>query len=131
MKQFLLAIVVLLLAGTVVFAQQAGGGPPSSSETRQNAQQFLNQGRTNASQFESTLDDLNARNTSNRDAATYNRLRSEISRLENSINTEQAKVRASLDSGVKVSAELLGRIQRLIDQHKAKTDELEAFTSQR
>ena|GEM_PF-1019434 len=128
MKQFLLTIFVLLLVGTMVYAQQTGN-PPTSAETRQEAQQLLNQSRTNSSQFESTLADLNARNTSNRDAIYYNQLRAEIDRLENSIKTEENKARLSLDRGVKVSPELIQRIERLISQHKAKTDELEAFTS--
>ena len=129
MKQFFLTLVVLILVGTTVYAQQTGS-QPTSAETRQNAQQSLSQSRTNSSQFESTLADLKARNTSNRDAIYYNQLMAEIERLENQINTEEGKARLSLDRGVKVDAALINRIEQLINQHKAKTDELEAFTSQ-
>ena len=130
MKQILLTIVVLLLAGTMVYAQQAGG-PPQSAETRQSAQQTVTQSRTNSSQFVAALADLNARNTSNIDAAYYNQLKADIDKLEAAITSEEGKIRASLDRGSKVGPQLFERIQRLIDQHKAKTDELDAFTSTR
>ena len=132
MKRILLATLILLLAGMTVYAQQAAQGGtnlPSSSQTKQNAQQYLTQAKTNGSQFTSALSDLNARNLSNKDLITFNQLKTEIDRLEALINTEQARIGGNLDSGHKVDAELLNRIQRLIDQHKAKMDELEAFIS--
>ena len=49
--------------------------------------------------------------------------------LENQINDEQTRLNASLDRNIRVSRETFDRIQRLIDQHKAKLAELEAFTS--
>ena len=128
MKKFLLTIVILFVAGSfVLYAQQAS--PPSSAQTKQNAQQYLGQGKTNSSQFETTLNDLIARNKSNKDAATYNRLRSEIDRLEEQIKKEETQMGVSLDRGTKVSADSLNKIQRLVDQHKAKLAELESFIS--
>ena len=129
MKRILLAFVILLVAGTFVYAQQAASSPPSSAQTKQAAQQYLGQARTNSSQFETTLSDLNARNVSNKDAATFNRLRSEINRLEEQIKKEETQMRSSLDRGTKLSSESLNSIQRLVDQHKAKVAELEAFIS--
>ena len=126
MKKTLLVIIILLLAGITLYAQQAGG-PPQTAETKQSAQQLSTQAKTNSSQFEATLADLNARNVSNKDAETYNRLKSEIDRLESLINTEQTKIRATLDSGRKLSPEFFNRLQRLIDRHKAKVTELDAF----
>jgi len=125
MKRIFLVAVVLLLAGAL-YAQQPGA-LPSSSQTKQNAQQYSTQAKSNSSQFESGLADLNARNTSNKDLETYNRLRGEISQLESLINTEQNKVGANLDRGQKASKASLDRIDRLIKQHQAKIAELDAF----
>ena len=127
MKRVLLTIVVLLVAGSFVNGQQAG--LPTSAQTKQSAQQSLSQSKTNGSQFESTLNDLMARNGSNVDAYNYNRLMAEINDLESRITAEETRVGNSLDRGTKVSPELLDRIQRLIDQHKAKMAELESFIS--
>ena len=128
MKRISLFTIILLMVSLAVFAQQAGG-PPQSAEVKQNAQQTLTQGRTNSSQFESTLADLRARNTSNLDADTYNRLRNEIEQLEFQINVEQTRIRSRLDRGTKVNPAMFDRVQRLIDQHKAKLAELEKFTT--
>jgi FMN-dependent NADH-azoreductase len=124
-----MAIVVLLFVGVMVHAQAGGATLPSSSETRQTAQQFLSQAKTNSSQFESTLADLTARNVSNKDLEAFTRLRNEINQLESLINNEQARANNTLQGGSRFDGELLNRIQRLIDQHKAKIAELEAFVS--
>ena len=129
MKRISLITIILLVISVAAFAQQAGGGPPQTAETKQSAQQTLSQGKTNSSQFESTLADLQARNTSNLNADTYNRLKSEIEQLEFQINMEQTKIRARLDRGTKVNPAIFDRVQRLIDQHKAKLAELETFTT--
>ena len=128
MKRISLIAVILLVISMAVFAQQASG-PPQTAETMQSAQQTLTQGRTNSSQFESTLTDLKARNTSNLNADTYARLKNEIDLLESQINVEQTRIRSRLDKGTKVNPAMFDRVQRLIDQHKAKLAELEQFTS--
>jgi hypothetical protein len=128
MKKILLVNILLLAAGLTVFAQQAGERP-TSAQTRENANRLLQQSRTNASQFESTYNDLNTRNTSNNDVVVFNQLKAEIERLEALITTEQSRIRATLDSGSRVSPELLQRVQRLMNQHKQKLAELEAFAS--
>jgi hypothetical protein len=128
MKRCFLAI--LLLGGIVtVYAQQSGAGLPTSAQTKQNAQQYVDQAKTNSSQFESTQAALNASNTSNRDTAAYNKLKGEIDKLETSINAEQAKIKAALDSNSKVSPELFERVDKLIEKHKAKIAEMEAFSA--
>ena len=127
MKRILLTLVVLLVFSSLVYSQQST--LPSSAQTRQNAQQYLGQARTNATQYESTLNDLIARNLGNKDLATFNRLKSEIERLETMITREQAQMGATLERGTKVSTESLDRIQRLIDQHRAKLAELDTFIS--
>ena len=129
MKNVLLITVILLLAGSMVYAQQGTSSPPTSQQTKQEAQQFLDQGKKNSSNFESTLAELNAGNTSNRDTTRFNQLKSEIQSLETKINTEQGKIKATLDKGAKVNKDALDRVQGLIDQHKAKLAELESFAS--
>ena len=129
MKRILLVAVVLLMVGTVVSAQQGGAEPPTSSQTKQSAQQFLNQVKTNHKEYEDTLEDLKARNGSNKDAYTFNRLKGEIERIEATINSEQKAIRSSLDRGTKVNTEVMGRIENFIIQHKEKMDELDAFVS--
>jgi hypothetical protein len=128
MKRFLITIIVLLLASAMTYAQQARGTPnPTSAQVRQSAQQFLTQGRANSSQFESIFAELQAGRTSNVDSIAFNRLKFEIETLESMITAEENRLKATLDNGRNVSQELLDRVQRLINQHKSKLDELEAF----
>ena len=135
MKRIFLAAIILLVIGIAAFAQQTTTlettNRPTSVQTKEEAREYLNQGRSNSSQFDASQAELNTRNNSNNDMHTFNRLKTEIDRLEASISSEENKVRASLDRGVKVSPELIDRIERLIEQHKAVTDELDAFTSTR
>jgi hypothetical protein len=129
MKRISLTVAILFAASVAVFAQQAGTERPTSAQTRDEATRLLDQTRTNSSQFESTFDDLSARNTGNTDSATYSQLKAEIARLENLINTDQSRIRASLDAGTRVSPELFQRVRRLMNQHRQKMAELEAFTT--
>ena len=132
MKRFFLTVIILFVAGMVVSAQQAStqnaGNRPTSTQTKESARQYLSQGRTNSTQFDSTQSDLNTRNTSNSDASTFLKLRNEIDALEASIRDEQTKISASLERGLKVKQATLDRVQQLIDQYKAKLAELEAFS---
>ena len=128
MKRILWVAAVFFVFNVVAYAQSAQ--PLSSAEIRQNAQQLLTQVRTNHSQFESTQADLNARNRSNTDAATLQRLRNELSRLEGWINREHSSIASSLDTGNLVSSELLDRVQRFIEQHTTALGNLEEFISQ-
>jgi len=125
MKRVLLAVVVFFMVGFVAHAQIL-----TSAEVRQNAQQYLGQARTNATQFGDIQADLYARNASNVDAVTFNQLRAEIDRLEASITTEQTRIRNALDSGTRVSPELFSRVQRLMDRHAARLADLETFIAQ-
>ena len=125
MKKILLVTVIFLAAGTLAYAQQSD--LPSSAEVRQQAQQFLNQARANTSEIEGILADLRARNSGNRDIDIYNRLRAEIEHLEGRIKSEEVRIGVFLDQGMNVSAEMLNRIERMVNQHKAKQAELEAF----
>jgi len=121
MKLVLLTTAVFFAGAVAAFAQQ--------SQIRQEAQQSLSQSRSNATQFEATLNDLQARNASNVDAAYYNQLRAEINRLEAAIETEQARIRASLDAGTRVGPEMFNRVQRLIEMHAERLAELQEFVS--
>jgi cytoskeletal protein RodZ len=125
-------VVILLTTGIAVFAQQntqRTSNRPTSEQTKSNAKQFAEQGKSNASDFDSMQASLNARNTSNDDARQFNQLKSEIEKLEASIVAEQNKISATLEKGVKVSRETLDNVQRLIDKHKEKVAEMEAFSS--
>ena len=127
MKRFL-AVLILLAAGITVFAQ--GTERPTSAQTKQNASQYLDQGRSNSEQYDSTFADLNARNKSNNDTAAFNQLKADIEKLDVAIAKEQNDIKAKLDSGVRVSPEVFQRLQRLMNQHNGKLAELEAFTKQ-
>ena len=133
MKRIFLAAVILLVAGITVYAQepanQGGASRPTSSQTKQEAQQYLAQVKANASQFESTMDDHNTRSASNKDADAFNRIKAEIDRLEARINSEQSSIDLSLRDGRRANQAALKRVQQLMEQHKAKTSELEAFLS--
>ena len=126
-------VVILLATGIAVFAQQANTqrttNRPSSQQTRDNAKQYLEQGKSKATAFDTTQADLNARNVGNDDERRFNQLRSEIERLEAAIVAEQNKISATLERGVKVSRETLDNVARLLDQHKQKLAELESFSS--
>jgi cytoskeletal protein RodZ len=125
-------VVILLATGIAVFAQQANTqrttNRPTSQQTKDSAKQFLEQSRTNASQFDSTQASLNTRNTGNDDERRFNQLRAEIERLEAQIIAEQNKISATLERGIKVSRETLDNVSRLLERHKEKLAELEAFT---
>ena len=120
-------VVVLLTTSIAVFAQ-AKSTRPSSEQTRDSAKQYLEQGKTNASQFDSMQSSLNARNTGNDDARNFNQLKTEIERLEAQIVAEQNKISSTLERGIKVSRETLDNVQRLLDRHKERLAELESFS---
>ena len=126
-------IVIFLATSIAAFSQQAAtqgaSNRPTSAQTKESASQYLKQGRTNSSQFDSIQASLTARNTSNDDATAYSQLKDEIDKLESSIREEQNRISATLDRGIKVNQETLDRVQKLIDKHKAKLAELESFAS--
>ena len=132
MKRIFLATLILLITGIAVFAQQTTAlettNRPTSGQTKEEAREYLNQGRSFATQFDASQAELNVRNTSNNDMHTFNRLRDELDRLEAAITQEQNRRAASLDKGLKVEQDSIDGIQPLIDQYKAKLAELEAFS---
>ena len=128
MKRTLLVTIMLLFAGLIVYAQQTGTAV-SSAQIKQNAQQTLTQAKSNSSQFESTMDTLNALNGGNIDAGLYEKLKAEIDRLEADIKNEQTQMQAKLDKGTKVSSFMVDKIQRLIDQYNSAIADLERFVS--
>ena len=124
-------VVILLATSIAVFAQQANrtSTRPTSDQTRENAKQYLEQARSASQKYNETQSDLNARNVGNDDERRFNQIKAEIERLEVLIATEQYKISTTLDKGVKVSRETLDNVSRLLDQHKQKLAELEAFSS--
>jgi uncharacterized protein HemX len=130
----ILVVVILLSTGIAVFAQQTTTqrtSRPTSEQTKDSAKQYLEQGKTNASQFDSMQASLNSRNIGNDDARSFNQLKAEIEKLEASIVAEQNKISTTLEKGIKVSRETLDNVQRLIDKHKEKLAELEAFSARK
>jgi len=125
-------VVVLLATGIAVFAQQTSAqrttNRPTSEQTKDSAKQFLDQGKTNASQFDSMQASLNTRNIGNDDERRFNQMKAEIERLEAQIVAEQNKISATLERGIKVSRETLDNVQRLLDRHKERLAELESFS---
>ena len=124
-------VVILFATSIAVFAQQANRNStrPTSDQTKESARQYLEQGKANATQFDSVQKNLNSRNVGNDDERTFNQLKAEIERLEASIVAEQNKISATLEKGLKVSRETLDNVQRLIDKHNDKLTELQAFSS--
>ena len=123
-------VVILFATGIAVFAQaNRTSTRPTSDQTKASAKQYLEQANSNASQFESVQANLNARNVGNDDERNFNLLKAEIERLEASIVSEQNKISATLEKGIKVSKEALDNVQRLIDKHKDKLAELQAFST--
>ena len=132
MKGIFLTVAILFAASLTVFAQQQTGAigatsRPTSAQTRDTASQFLNQAKSNSTQFDTNQSDLNTRNTANSDSHAFDTLKKEIERLETQITDEQNRSANNLNGGAKLNQESLDRIQRLLDQHKAKIAELEAF----
>ena len=124
MKPFLLTIAAIILVSAAVHAQQ-----PTSAQTRQTAQEFLTRSQATLVELEEILANLKSSNTSNFDAGTFNRLRAEITRIENSIIAEETMIKDVLDRGNRVNPEAINRVERLVTQHRMKINELELFVS--
>ena len=123
MKRIFIVVVILLAAGAMAYAQRA------ADPTREDMDKYLEQAKDHASEFESMFDDLKSRNNRSGDIATFNRLKSEIDSLESRINTESNNISATHDRGNRVSTEIMGNLERLINQHKAKVEELDKHLS--
>jgi len=129
MKRILFVVVVFLLAGALYAQQARTGNHPSSSQTKQDAQQYSTQAKSRSSQFEADLAELLARNVSNKDLETFNRIKSEIEELESKIGEEKNKIITDLDKGHVATTTSLNRVDRLIKQHQTKIKELDTFIS--
>jgi uncharacterized protein HemX len=125
-------VVILLATGIAVFAQQSNSrttNRPSSDQTRQNARQYLEQARNASQKYDAAQSDLNARNVGNDDERRFNQIKAELERLEAAIVAEQNKISNTLEKGIKVSPEVLENVQKMLEKHKQKVEELEAFSS--
>jgi predicted metal-dependent hydrolase len=124
-------VVILFAAGITVFAQQTNrtSSRPTPEQTRENMKQYLEQSKEKASRFDSTQDELKARNTGNDDERRFSKLKTEIEGLETSIRVEHYRISAALEKGATVSRETLDNVQRMLDRHKEKLSELEFFSS--
>ena len=130
MKRILLTAVILFLAGTAIYAQQAASAPPTTEQTRQSAQQYISNGKSKSTQFDTYLDDFKTRNTSNDNASNFRRLSYEANQLETRINREGAIITNLLDSGNQASDVRLDRYELLVKQYKWKLAEMETLVSE-
>ena len=128
MKRILLAAIILFLAGTAIYAQQAT--LPTTEQTRQSAQQYVNNGKSKSSQFDTYLDDFKTRNTSNDNASNFKRLSYEANQLEARINREGTIINGLLDRGNHASDVRLDRYEHLVNQYKWKLAEMETLVSE-
>ena len=131
MKRIFFLIIVLILVTGAVFAQQQT--QPREQQTagqiRQNAQQTVTRTRETADEFEAALEDLRMRNNNNHDLSIYLRIRGELEALETMINNERFNIEARLDRDVRVSNDVMTRLERMIEQYRAKTVEMEVFAN--
>jgi hypothetical protein len=112
--------------GTMVYAQT-----PTSAQSRQSAQQLLNQSQSKSQQFEATQVQLSTDSMNNQDAATYLRLKTEVERLEGLISAAQEQLKTNLDTGsLSVQRRAFSDIDRLIFEHKKVMADLEAFINE-
>ena len=123
MKKILLAIVILLIAGTMVFAQQR------NSQNQDEQKKFLDQAKSNNSEYQDYIADLRDRNGNSGGAYKYARLKGEIERLEGRINSETKSANSKLEKGSRVSTEVLDQLENIINQHTKKVEEMEEVLS--
>jgi TATA-binding protein-associated factor Taf7 len=125
------AVIILFAAGITAFAQQDNrtSSRPTPEQTKENMKQYLEQGKSKASQFDSTQADLKARNTGNDEERRFKKLKTEIEGLESSIRLEQYKISNALEKGLTVSRETLDNVGRMLDKHKEKLAELDYVSS--
>ena len=132
MKRILLMAIILFAAGAAVYAQIGATAPIilTPAEVRQEAQQLLNQSRSNASEFEENLEDITARNRGNHYYVVFLRLRNEINQLESMITAEHTNIENRLNVGQRISADVINRFGRMVGRHGEKVAELEDFVSE-
>ena len=123
MKRIFLVLVILFTASTIMYAQQAAG--PS----RQDMQAYLNQVRENSSRFDSMLEEIIDRNSTSALTRSFARLVAQIDSLAARIQAEVTGITAIHDRGNFVSESMIERVERLINLHKARQEELERLLS--
>ena len=128
MKRIFFVVFILLAISTVLYAQQ-GRTRMTEPEARQAAQGYLPQTRANASEFEARLADLRLRALGTSDVDRFLFLRAELSRLESQITLETERFETRFDYGQGVDTALLDRLESLINQYRARLNDLEAFVA--
>jgi len=124
-------VVILFTVSIAVFAQQTNriSDRPASDQIKEDMKEYLEQGKSRASQLDSKQDELKTRNAGIDDERHFNQLKAEIEKLEVSILTEQYKISTAIEKGSKVSRDTFDNVQRMLNKHKDKLVELEIFTS--
>ena len=127
MKRILLTIVVLLIASTMVYAQQRNS--QNQTQASNERQKFLDEAKSNNSEFQDNLANLKDRNGHSGSTYTFNRLKSEIVRLENTINSETKSINTRLEKDTRVNSEVITRLEKYVNQHTTKVEELDELLS--
>lgn len=122
MKRIFLAIVILFVAGVIVYAQQ--GAP-----TKQEMQNYLSEVQSKTSEYDSMLEDIISRNASSGEIHQFLRLKGEINRLDQKIQSEINSITAIHDKDNKVSSQIIDSLQRSMNERKARQQELENLLS--
>jgi len=112
-------MVVFFATYLMAYAQQ------SRFPTRQEMQDYLNDVKTNTSEYDSQLDEIKSRNTHGGEVHTFLRIKSEIDSLDVRINREINNITASHNRDNRVSALVVSSLENMINQRKGKQEELE------
>ena len=128
MKRIFFVVFILLAISTVLYAQQ-GRPRMTDAEARQAAQGYLPQTRANASEFEAKMAELRLMGMGHSDVSRFLFLRAELSRLESQITNEIDRFETRFDNGQGVNTALLDRLEGLVNQYRARLNDLEAFVA--
>ena len=121
-KRILLVLVVYFMTCFIVYAQQ--GFP-----TRQEQQDYLGKVKQNTSEYDSRMDDIRSRNSSSGEALAFLRLKSDIDNLDTRITKEMNNIDAVHNRDQRVTSQVLSSLENMINQRKAKQDQLEDLLS--
>jgi len=103
----------------VISAQQ------SRFPTKQEQQDYLSKVQSDTSDYDSQLEEIKSRNSSSGEMHTFLRIKADIDRLDTRITKEINTINASHDRDNRVSSLIISSLENLINQRKAKQEEME------
>ena len=119
MKRILLILIVFFITCMVISAQQ------SRFPTKQEQQDYLSKVQSDTSDYDSQLEEIKSRNSSSGEMHTFLRIKADIDRLDTRITKEINTINASHDRDNRVSSLIISSLENLINQRKAKQEEME------